>query len=126
MRNLGKAVAATALAVSAFGVVATAPALAAEAQSSSPSSAPLAANGCYSGHIRTSGATTSYTECNQSGQSRVFGTVRDIDADGQCAYVTVTIGSYGNQWKACPKGHSTNYDTGLRGGSDAKVWLSER
>jgi len=107
-------------------VVATAPALAAEAQSSSPSSAPLAANGCYSGHIRTSGATTSYTECNQSGRSRVFGTVRDIDADGQCAYVTVTIRRYGEQWKACPKGDSTDYDTGWRRGSDANVRLTER
>jgi hypothetical protein len=81
---------------------------------------------CYPGSIRTSGASVSYTECNNNGSSRVWGTVRDTDADGQCAYVTVAIGTFNQDYRVCGEGNSAGFDTGYHGGNDAQVWLSER
>ncbi|MYS81594.1 hypothetical protein [Embleya scabrispora] len=81
---------------------------------------------CSGDHvITTSGGRLSYTECTEGNSSRVYGHVKDTDADGQCAYAKVQIENWVKSWKACGEGAVTNFDTGYHSGRNAKVWLSE-
>jgi hypothetical protein len=87
---------------------------------------PPTVQGCHAHQITTSGARLNYTECNDGGSSSVVGTVQDTDADGQCAYATVSIGTWQAEWKACPKNTKTDFNSGSHPGNDAQVRLSER
>ncbi|MER5867331.1 hypothetical protein [Kitasatospora sp. NPDC002040] len=88
---------------------------------------------CQSYTISTSGGYVSYTECNHlestPSYTTVQGYVKDMDADGQCAYAYTTLRNGGtvDEAKACPKGTKKNFSWTYRGYApvEVQVYLRE-
>ncbi|MFD8542642.1 hypothetical protein [Streptomyces sp. NPDC059649] len=86
------------------------------------SAAPQAS--CQSYSISTSGGYVHYNECNTGSGTTEQGYVRDMDADGQCAYVYTTLNGSGtirDQAKACPKGTETYFSWNYPGYAPVQV-----
>ncbi|MFC7308872.1 hypothetical protein ACFQVC_32240 [Streptomyces monticola] len=106
------AVASVGLTLGGLGLATVAPA----------SAAPQAS--CQAYNISTSGGYVRYNECNTGSGTTVDGFVRDMDADGQCAYAYTTLNGSGpirNQAKACPKGTETYFHWSYPGYVPAQV-----
>ncbi|WP_405016947.1 hypothetical protein OHV05_07500 [Kitasatospora sp. NBC_00070] len=95
--------------------------------------AATAAASCQSYKISTSGGQVSYTECNHlestPSYTTVQGSVKDVDADGQCAYAYTTLRDGGtvDEAKACPKGTTKTFSWTYRGYApvEVQVYLRE-
>jgi hypothetical protein len=95
--------------------------------SAAPAAPAAVTCGAYSS-ITTSGGYARVRECFDGTKVRVNGTVKDTDADGQCARVYASYNGYtGTDYSptACPENTTVTFTLPWRNGSDAFIYLQE-